>query len=119
MDTWGGPNVGNRRDLDFSEGKQFAGARRGFHFAVPEDVFAVDVVFRFQNRDEPFDGGQLRGRGRLFVKVPDEGNADAVLVVFLRSGVRAVELLAPAEGGFNFAIAHAVAVADDEVITDP
>ena len=50
------------RFADFAHGKQFAGTRGGFDFAVPDDLLAVDVVFRLQRGNQPLDRGELGGR---------------------------------------------------------
>ena len=61
----------------------------------------------------------LPGRGFALVKIPDEADAEGDLVLRLAMKMTAVELFPPAVADGDFAIAHPMAIADEEMICQP
>ena len=62
---------------------------------------------------------QLLRRRRRLVEIPDEADAKRDLVLRLAAQMPAVELFLPAIAHGDFAVAHAVAIADDEMVGKP
>ncbi len=103
---------------DFVHREVFSRTRSSLDVAMSDDVGRLDAVAHPQHADQAADRGDLRRAGRSQVEVAHDRNPDAVFVVLVLAGVGSLQLLTPAEGRLDFAVAHAVAVTHDEVIAD-
>lgn len=98
--------------------EQLARASGRFEVAMSDHVVGCEAVCRFQMCYQTFDSCQLFSRGWFFFKVAYQGDSNSVLIMFAVSRMGTVHLFAPAKRGLNFAISHAVAVANYKVITN-
>ena len=90
---------------------------------VSFDLAWGDVVAFLEEADEPGEGVVLGGAGAFFVEVADEADTDGmfvpvVVIVRTRPTVGAFALLSPAETDFDSSVGGAVAVIDDEMVSD-
>ncbi len=104
--------------LQFCQREQFAWAGGCLDVSVSEDLVCGDRVGCLEVLDQSPERVELPGGGWLILEVPDQCDADTVLVMSLITGMGSVQLVAPAKGGLNASVGHSLAVADHEVVAD-
>ena len=85
---------------------------------MANDSLSLDAIALRKLADKRAGRGDLAGRRSGDFKVADKADADAGFIMRNIAGMRAWQLLRPAERGLYRAIAHAARVADNEVIAD-
>lgn len=91
-----------------------------FGVAMSDDVSGRDAVLELEEGDQFCERLHLFGRRRAVVKVSDEADSDAEVVVAIVGGfgVGAVLLFCPARADLYASVGSAFAVVDDEVIAE-
>jgi len=90
----------------------------GSHVIVADDTITADAVSRLECPDKSLDRPQLSGSRNGFVKVADQRDPDAELIVFPHTGMSSLYLLPPAESRFDLPVTHTMPIPDDKVVAN-